>query len=269
MTGALIPVGSPLRVLSSDIGSVVPVVDIADMIGYNRSSITKAIKANEGAFEGLKTFQTLPTPGGDQQFLCLNHTGTERLFLLISPSSKTKRDLFIKVEEFRLKAFGKIEERKEIVQVQPAPNITAELIEARQYAEACQKPAEAFEAEVFRKHGKEHLIPALQQHSNLLVIPDSSQPGIWMTPTDIGRECGLSAREVNSWLYNHSFQYPEGPIWRLDKKGENFGEEYPFTSPYKHTELRIRWHRSILVASGLKRPLAENQTALPARAGAS
>ena len=57
MSGELITAPA-LRVLPSEIGSVVPVADIAEMIGYSRGAITKCIKANETAFEGLKTFQT-------------------------------------------------------------------------------------------------------------------------------------------------------------------------------------------------------------------
>jgi len=250
MTEALLPSGYPLRTLPSEIGTVVPVVDIADMIGYNRSSITKTIDKNEAAFEGLKTFQTLPTSGGNQWFLCLNHAGTERLFLLLSPSSKTKKDLFKRVEEFRIKAFEKMETPKEIVPVPASPDIRAELQEARELAAICGKSVESFQAVILRKHGKAELADALQAP-----VPFThGESGQWMNPSEIGHECCLTAQQVNYWLLNHGFQYKDGPLWRLTPKGTDYGEEYVFEATSKHSEIRIRWNKAVMVASGLKRP---------------
>ena len=127
-----------LRVIESEIGMVVPVADIAEMIGYHRSSITKAIQANEEAFKDLKTFQTLPTVGGLQPFLCLNETGVDRLFLVISPSSKTKKDLFKRVEEFRLKAFGNLSEHKQLTSGNNGTgnDLNSEITKAKMLAQA-------------------------------------------------------------------------------------------------------------------------------------
>jgi len=100
MTGDLIPAGQTVRVIPSEIGPVIPVVDIAENIGYSRGSITNAITKNEVAFKGYTSFQALQTPGGTQQFLCLNQTGVERLLLLIRPAKK-KGDLCQRVEAFR------------------------------------------------------------------------------------------------------------------------------------------------------------------------
>lgn len=130
----------------------------------------------------------------------------------------------------------------------------------------CERPADVFLAIVLRKHGRGDLAEVLQQPAMAGAAPTPSQPGIWMIPQDIGNECGLSARQVNSWLYNHDYQYPDGLVWRLTAKGEAYGEEYLYTSPYKHSEVRIRWHRSILIAAGLKRPLPGSQAQLSARA---
>jgi hypothetical protein len=162
--------------------------------------------------------------------------------------------------------------KKEIAPVQqPAPAqeldevVAYGLIEAAQIAKLTGTDPKALQAAALRKLGYPELADVLSPPAPASV---HGEPGIWMTPTDIGRECGLSAREVNSWLYNHDFQYPEGPLWKLTAKGEAYGEEYLFTSPYKHTETRIRWHRSILFASGLKRQIADDQAALPAKAAA-
>lgn len=268
MTGELIPAGSPLRVLPSEIGSVIPVVDIADMIGYNRSSITKTIDKNEAAFEGLKTFQTLPTSGGNQRFLCLNHTGTERLFLLLSPSSKTKKDLFVKVEQFRLRAFGKMEESKEIVPAprQPTgPDLDTEIKHARTLAEKCGKNPDVFLAIALEKCGDGDYARALQAPAVV-----HGEPG-WYNVTQLVALCNdtlLNPERLNYYLMNRGFQYrDENRLWRLTPAGMGHGKEYLYTSPHQHSEIRISWRESVLYASGLKRPLASDQAALPAMAG--
>lgn len=253
---------SKMRVLDSPIGKVVPVVDIAEMIGYHRSSITKAIQSNDEAFMGLKTFQTLPTTGGDQPFLCLNETGVDRLFLVISPSSKTKKDLFKRVEEFRLRAFGNLVEHKTLTSGNGnGYDITTEITKAKMLASATGGNVNDFLKIALKKCGMEDYAQALD--SPAMVHGDI---GMWMNPTDIGRECGLSPREVNGWLYNHDFQWPQNGIWRLTVKGEIYGEEYTFQTTSRHREIRIRWHRSILVASRLKPAPNTDQTALTVRA---
>jgi len=45
---------SEMRVLESEIGNVVPLVDIADAIGYSRSALSKIYKSNEDLLRLLK-----------------------------------------------------------------------------------------------------------------------------------------------------------------------------------------------------------------------
>jgi hypothetical protein len=87
--------------------AVMPVVDIADLLGYSRSAITKAIKDHEGKMSPCKTFLSLPTKGGYQQFLCLNRTGVDYLLIFIHPSKTRMSDDEWKVREISAsKTFG-------------------------------------------------------------------------------------------------------------------------------------------------------------------
>jgi hypothetical protein len=157
MTEALVPLnGSPVRVIQSEIGPVVPVVDIADMIGYTSDHLTKKIRENPDVFKDRQVLTDLPTAGGMQKCTCLDRVGFDRLLLLLKPA-KT-RDVFEKIEAFRLKAFGQLAEHKEIVPVQQQPSgIIGELQEARELAALCGKSPELFQAAVLKKHGKTEL----------------------------------------------------------------------------------------------------------------
>lgn len=260
MTEALTVPGVVTRLIHTSIGPVIPVIDLADKIGYSRSSLSNIIDKNAELFEGFTIYETLETNGGPQRFLCVNSTGADRLILLMKPS-KNRREIFERVEAFRAHAFGQLaESKREIVQVPTGPALDTELQQARRIAELTGTDLKTMQAAALRKCGlKEYadaLAPSLMH----------GEMGVWLNPTQIGARCGHSAREVNNFLEWHRFQYrgPDG-LWRLTDKGEIHGEEYEYPTVTKHIEIRIRWRESILSASGLVKELP-GQTALPARA---
>jgi hypothetical protein len=263
MTGELVPAGQTVRVIPSEIGPVIPVVDIAESIGYSRGSITNAITKNEAAFRGYTSFQALQTPGGNQQFLCLNQTGIERLILLIRPAKK-KGDLCERVETFRVKAFGRMEQKKEIAQT---PIIDEELVRARHLAEQTGGNLAAFQKIALEKCGYGDYAPALQVPALV-----HGEPG-WFNVTQLVAMCNdplLNPERLNWYLANNPkdperrpFQYrDENHLWRLTPLGMEHGKEYWYTAPSQHQEIRIAWRESVLYASGLKRPISSDQTAL-------
>jgi len=118
MTKALAPI-SDARVLPSPIGPVIPIVDIAALLGYSRSAITKATKRHEGKITPLTTFLPLPTSRGMQRFKCLNREGVDLLFLFIHPSNeRMDDDKFIALHQSILEKMGI--KRAEIVSSRPS-----------------------------------------------------------------------------------------------------------------------------------------------------
>lgn len=266
--------GTQMRVLESPIGKVIPVVDIAENLGYNRSSITKAISRNAVVFEGLTLNQSLITPGGIQDFLCLNQIGIERLILLLRPM-KDRADLFKRIEGFRVKAFGKLAE-KEDTRIPAVSTITSELQEARELAALCGKSPESFQAAILKKHGKTELAEVLDASPSII---HSGNTGYYtptrlielfchdplLTPKRFNKYLS-NARENNEW---RPFQYrDENHIWRLAPRGIPHGKEIMYEVPDSggHKEIRILWKPAILYAAGLKRAVSEDQIVLPARA---
>jgi hypothetical protein len=254
------------RLIQSPIGTVIPIVDLIALLGYSRSAIDKARKDHEGKMSPCETFVILQTSGGPQSFLCLNRAGVDYLLLYIHPSkSRMSDDTFL---EFRHDILTKMEgvERKEI----PC-DIRTELQEARELAMICGKSPESFQAVILRKHGKSELAAELKASGEIV----RGETG-WYTVTGLVELCNdptLTAERLNHYLANYRengewkpFQYKEGKIWRLAPRGLPHGKEYPFNLGNGHSEPRISWRESILVAAGLKRPVSEDQMALPARA---
>lgn len=260
--------GREIRVIEKDGDTWMPCKDLGIALGLDRSTLYHHVQRNRDFFGETAIGGDKLSP--DEGDLWVNEQGLYLLLARISvgriaPAAKAaviqfRKDIPVFLQQYR---------KKEIVQVQPQELdevVAYDLREAKQIAELTGTDPLAMQAAILDKHGYPELAEVLTRQLSTLSPRAPSQPGIWMTPTDIGKECGLSARQVNSWLYNHDFQYPDGTVWRLTIRGEAHGEEYPYTSPYAHTEIRIRWNRSVLVASGLKRPIPESQTALPAHA---
>jgi hypothetical protein len=276
MTEALtiLPDG-PLRVIPSEIGPVVPVVDIAALINYTPDHLTKKIRENPDVFKGRQVLPDLPTAGGMQRCVCLDRVGFDRLLLLLKPA-KT-RDIFERIEAFRLKAFGQLaESKKEITPVQQPTQDLDEvvaygLIEAKQIAELTGTDPKAMQAAALRKMGYPELADVLVPPAPAYI---HGEPG-WYIPTELAALCNdplLTAERLNQYLANNRadgrwqpFQYREGHLWRLTALGRQHGREYEFTGRGGHKEPRIEWRESVLYASGLKRQMSDDQTALMAK----
>lgn len=224
-----------------------PLADLAAAWGVDRKTPGNLIGRNEALFKGMYFSD------GDVTYHDVNERG---LYLLMGKISADRlknpqaRDAMIRFQRWVPELIQRYR-KKEIVPVQQQPSgIIGELQEARELAAICGKSPESFQAVILRKHGKAELADALQA-----TVPFThGESGQWMNPSEIGHECCLTAQQVNYWLLNHGFQYKDGPLWRLTPKGTDYGEEYVFEATSKHSEIRIRWNRAVMVASGLKRP---------------
>jgi hypothetical protein len=259
MTGELVPVGQTVRVIPSEIGPVIPVVDISEMIGVDDSTISKKFKAFEKWLSPCSVFIPLSTTGGMQRFRCLNRKGFDRLLILMRPK-KTGEESIDRLFELRESILEKMSTGgKEIVQTQ---NLDTELQQARRIAELTDTDPRVMQAAALRKCG-------LPEYADVLVPSVIHGENGWYNPSGLVKLCNdplLNAERLNWYLRNKGYQYRDGFLWRLTPEGMEHGKEYIYTAPSQHQEIRISWRGSILYASGLKRPIANDQAALPARA---
>lgn len=265
MTGELIIFENhQVRAIEQDGEVWLPLIDLADAWGYDRTSLPKNLERNKTVYDGCsRTMDILSHDGTKTESQeCINEIGLYFLLARVSTGKMKNPGVREAIARFRKSVPELIQKyrKKEIVPVQ-APDIVAELEAVKKYAKACECDFHILQAAIFEKHGEKELAKKISN------IPDlvHGEPGVWLNPTEIGRECGgLSAQDINRYLYNQDFQYPQGSLWRLTAKGEQYGEEYLFESTSKHQEVRIRWHRSVLLASKLQK--VPDQLALPGRA---
>lgn len=254
MTGDLIKIekfqGIDIRVVVHENEVTIPVPDIATALGYERSALTHLIRRNSELFDGLTKDQYITTPNGTRQITtCLTRDGVIGLLMRMQPhhaKASGGPKLIASFQRWAIETLGKIV-RGEIIQTGSLEvQIKAEMNTAKMLADATGRDVTAFQVIALERCGLKEYIPALQPPIT------HGEPG-WLNPTQIAFRCGLTAREVNNKLYWCDFQYPQGPLWRLTIKGEQYGEEYWYELPNKHREIRIRWRESVLIASGLVR----------------
>ena len=239
----------PVRVVQQDGRAMIPLVDIAEAIGYDRSALTKILKRNEGLFEGLTSRQYLSTQRGDrQETICLSKEGVVGLLMRAQPSRAKSEDYEKKIVAFQRWA---IETLSKIIggEIAPARHLDEDVREALKVARIISEEtgislgiAQSFALEKAGAGDWQKLLPA------------SSVPTGYLIPTGIGHMIGRSAREVNMWLYQYGYQIKDSTnpdAWRLTEKGRLHAEEFPFTKG-GHSGYQIKWKNSILAEMNIR-----------------
>jgi len=259
MTGELTTLfeGREVRVIERDGEPWFPLFDLAAAWGVDRKTPGNLVDRNKELFAGM--FHS----DGDVTYHDVNERG---LYVLMGKISADRlknpeaKAAMIRFQRWVPELIQKYRKR-EIVQQPSTPCIADELQKAKMLATGTGGNLTAFQKIALEKCGMGDYAPALDATPTLV----HGEPG-WHNATQLGEMAGLTAEQVNAYLYNKAFQYREGKIWRLNPTGEMHGKEYVYEATSGHREIRIRWRESILYASGLKRPIDESQLALPARA---
>ena len=74
-----------LRIIESDIGPVVPVVDIARNVGCSRTTVFNTIRRHPTLFKGVTSSIQLETPSGKQRHTCIAKSALEDLISHLRP----------------------------------------------------------------------------------------------------------------------------------------------------------------------------------------
>ena len=216
-------------------------------------------------------FLTLPTGGGNQETQCITREGVDDLFTLMkTPRDPVKRAAFLEMKKNVLSRWsGNLP--TPVAAAKPADrDIRSALEEATSLAEVVHCDPRAFQIEVFRKFDKPEFAAALERMGGMTAPAlTHGEPG-WYNPSELAALMNdplLTAERINFYLKNQGFQFKdEDHLWRLTDMGKAHGREYTFRGRGDHREPRIEWRESVLVASGLKRPVSQDQLALPQKA---
>jgi prophage antirepressor-like protein len=267
--------GKSIQVIEQDGEPWFPLADLSGAWGVHRNTLNQIIDRNEKKFAGFHTTIAHVTCAGMKAvnerglYLLMGAINTDRL------KDAQAADAILRFQRWVPELIQQYR-KKEIVPVQQQPAAAQELdevvaydlIEAKQIAKLTDTDPKPLYAAVLKGHGYEKIAKVYEQQVPAVVHGEAG----WYNPTRLVGLCNdpdLTADRLNWYLKNKGFQVKEGGIWRLVGPGFLHGKEYPYNTPSGHSEPRIAWRESVLYASGLKRPMPESQTALPARAGVS
>jgi hypothetical protein len=254
--------GIPVRVVRKEIEGMIPLNDIADGIGLDRSGLHKLLKRNNVILSPYVGMVNMSSPSGAQETICLSRDGVVGILMKTDFGKMKDPVKQAKVIDFQRWAIDTLAKIVRGEPVQPsAPGLDNEILHARSLAEKCGKNPDAFLAIALETCGEGKYAPALLQTPPVV----RGEPG-WYNITQLVTLCNdplLNPERLNHYLKNRGFQYrDENRLWRLTPDGMEHGKEYPYTSPHQHSEIRISWRESVLYASGLKRPMPADQMAL-------
>jgi hypothetical protein len=256
--------GKHIRVIEKDGEVWMPCKDLSIALGLDRTALHQHVKRNRDFFGETAIDGDILSPDGDDYWV--NELG---LYLLLGRVSlgKVSPDAKVLISQFRqnVPVFLKQYRKKEIVPVQQPVSqdldevISYDLVEAKQIAELTGADPKVMQAAILRKHGYPELAAVLAPQNPEYVHGETG----WYNPSGLVELCndpGLTPERLNQFLANYRedgewrpFQYREGKIWRLTKRGMQHGREYQFNLGNGHSEPRISWRESILYAAGLKK----------------
>ena len=266
--------GKHIPIIEKDGDLWMPCKDLSIAFGLDRTTCFQHVKRKREFFGPAAQDGDKLSQDGD---IWINEVG---FYMLLSGIKAPKgSDAEILISQFRKTVPELIQQyrKKEIVPATAEPEkqeldevVSYGLIEAKQIAELTGTDPKVMQAAFLRAHG-------YPEFADVLVPSVIHGEAGWFKPGELAHQCGLSTEQFNHWLNNNPkdpdrrpFQYKDHDtrLWRLTPLGMEHGAEYPYTVEFTgHTEVRIKWRESILKACGLKRDIAPDQTALPARAG--
>jgi prophage antirepressor-like protein len=277
--------GKEIRVLEQDNDLWFPLVDLAAAWGVRINTLYQILNRQSAKFTGfVSDVHVTSTPSEDESWhKSVNEQGMYLILGAINTDRLKDKDVAMVILRFQRWVPELIQRyrKKEIALVKPEPEeldevVAYDLREARQIAELTGTDPKLMQAAALRRHKNEMYDAFAEVLEKQALSVRHGEPG-WYNPSGLVELCNdphLTADRLNKWLENYRedgewkpFQYREGRLWRLTKRGMEHGREYQYNLGNGHSEPRISWRSSVLYACGLKRDLAPDQMALPARAG--
>lgn len=248
----------PVRVVQHDGVAAIPLIDIADGVGLDRSGLRKLLKRNERILGNYVLRVIMSSSQGDVETICMTRDGVVGILMKTDFGKMKDPDKQANVISFQRWA---IETLSKIIsgEVIPAPtrSHSEDVREALKVARIISEET-GVSLPIAQSFALEKVGAAEWQK----LLPATIMPSGYLTPTDIGNRIGKTARQVNLWLYNNKLQEQDAASgdWRLTEAGRMHAEEFPFTRN-GHSGYQIKWRDSVLQLMNV-RPLPDPQAAL-------
>jgi len=229
----------PVRIVQGDIGPMIPLVDIADGIGYAKQNILSLFERNSELLKEdsqdiimITGDQVAPTP-----HTCLTRDGVIGLLMKTDYQrikDPAKREKILSFQKWAKETLGKVMDGSLQASRSLLPPLSDALKEELARADAMTiigvdrgLAASACMSKLEDQYGEK------LDYLRALVPRSSDETIAYLTATAIGKEFSLSPQSVNKILEKEGYQFhtvrmkktgKTTNVWNLTDKGKEFGE---------------------------------------------
>jgi prophage antirepressor-like protein len=229
----------------------IPLNDLATAWGIDRTTPFKIVARNMEAFKDMISM----IDGDIMSQSAGMHVNERGLYLLmgkISASRLKNKEASLAIIRFQRWVPELIQKyrKREIVQVTDHAKVLNDIRFVKELAGLVGAEPLPLYCQILEKYNLGYLGGLLVvQKDKQLKLPEPQKVKDWMTPTEIGKVIGKTAKEVNQWLWNNDYQRKDEQTdeWRLTQKGRACrGEERVEEYETGHYGIRIHWNKEIL-----------------------
>jgi prophage antirepressor-like protein len=246
--------GIPVRVIMHEEQAVIPLNDIADGIGIDRSSLHKLLKRNEDILGEFVSMVIMTSEAGPRETICLTRDGVTGILMKMdynrSKLPKIKENI-IGFQKWAIETLSKIISGETTaiptvdldILIKQHLSIADSLV---QFAHIDRGIATSVAiAKVEFETGND-----LSCYKSLLRKNTDQPPGL-LNATMIGEKLGgLSPHQINDVLGSLGLAYLIGKKWQPSPNGQQYGEYVPFTVLHPngtaHSDYQWRWATKIV-----------------------
>lgn len=243
--------GMPVRLIWKDGVPVIPLVDISDAIGYDRSNLNHLLKRNDAVFEGMKMVVVMTTISGPKEHVCLTRDGVIALLVKMDSQrikEQEKKDRVVAFQRWAIETLGKVMDGK----------LQAPLTMSEKYASFSPLIEDEFAiAKIMVGVGiPEHLTKAIalariERRTGMSMkeyqtaLPPAESIKAYYTPTELGSQVGLSGKEVNRILERSGMQYRFGSQWEVTEDGKLYAVR-TYAASANWSGFQLKWVSDVI-----------------------
>ena len=240
-----------VRIVQTDKDRLMPIADLAEASGLERSAIRKLLERNREIFDKYTCKVIMSDQGQSRENTCLTRDGVNGL-LMKSNYQRIKdperRQRVIAFQAWAIDTLGKVMNGQLRIPNEDLMGIfNCHMQMARVMADTMGINI-GIAGSVAIAH-TEYLTGEDLSWAKGLIPGNKSLHIGHLTPSQIGGKIGKTAQEINRILENLGYQVRAGRDWKLTISGMMYGENIPFSVNHEtgmHTGYRIKWDPDII-----------------------
>lgn len=223
--------GKNIRVIDEMDDFWIPIVDIANAIGYNDRNLRATLSRNVELFKDFNRGITLTRRdnGQSQEVICVNEQGFYMILAKINTNqieSEVVRNAIIEFNRWMVNEIKRIREDRAVKltpMATPAEVFKSEMYIASTIQEYLNLDKTLMMVTAISRTEK---LTGMEMSEYKNILPPVVGPVSIMTATDIGKRLDMKAPRVNQLLMDLGLHYKNGKQWELTEEGKKYGTPY-------------------------------------------